>query len=68
MRFDIYGRFNIDVERINNTWIVYRVEDGKRRPDRDIVIPETITENCIVEYLNDLLHEFAKPTKVIRRI
>jgi len=68
MRFDIYGRFTIDVERVNNTWIVYRVEDGKRRPDPDIVIPETIIEDRIIEYLDYLLHEFAKPTKIIRRI
>lgn len=68
MRFDIYGRFKLDIERMNNAWIVYRVDDGKRRPDPNIVIPATITEHGIIEYLDDLLHEFARPEKAIRRI
>ncbi len=68
MIFDIYGRFKLDIERMDKVWLVYRIENGKRRSDPNIVIPATIAENDIIEYLDDLLHEFAGPEKTIRRI
>lgn len=47
MKFSIYGRFQVEVRRENDSWVVYRSEMGKRAPDE------------IAIYLDDVFHEFA---------
>jgi hypothetical protein len=68
MRFDVYGRFRIDVVREHGRWVAYRVGDGLRTPRHDIVIPAQVTEAELETYLNDLLHEFAEPGRTLRRL
>ena len=60
MRFNMYGRFQLDVRRENDSWIVYRVEVGKRARFNDVVIPSDIDATDIAIYLDDLFHEYAK--------
>jgi hypothetical protein len=59
MKFNIYGRFQIDVRRENETWTVYRAEMGKRAELNDFVIPPDLEANEIAVYLDDIFHEFA---------
>jgi hypothetical protein len=59
MKFNIYGRFQVEVRREKESWIVYRAEMGKRAKLNDIVIPPELEKNDIVGYLDDLFHEFA---------
>ena len=38
MKFDIYGRFQLDILREGRAWVAYRMADGKRVRDDTIVI------------------------------
>lgn len=68
MRFDIYGRYQIDMARENGAWVAYRVGAGLRTPIPDLVIPSTARADELEIYLNDLLHELAEPGRAIRRV
>jgi hypothetical protein len=59
MKFNIYGRFQVDVRRENGTWKVYRLELGKRAQMNDIVIPSTLEADEVATYLDDIFHELA---------
>jgi hypothetical protein len=59
MKFNIYGRFQVDVRRENDTWEVYRLELGKRAKMNDIVIPSTLESDEVATYLDDIFHEIA---------
>lgn len=60
MKFNIYGRFQVDVRRESDSWIVYRSELGKRTRLNDVVIPPNLVEQELTTYLDDIFHEFAK--------
>ncbi|KQV86216.1 hypothetical protein ASD15_29505 [Massilia sp. Root351] len=59
MKFNIYGRFQLDVRRVGDEWEVYRLDYGKRVPMEEIVIPPTLPEDEIATYLDDIFHELA---------
>jgi len=60
MKFNIYGRFQVDVRREGDAWIVYRSELGKRTRLNDVVIPPSLVVQDLATYLDDIFHEFAK--------
>lgn len=60
MRFNIYGRFQINVRRENDSWAVYRSELGKRTLLNDVVVPPNVVAEDLATYLDDIFHEFAK--------
>lgn len=60
MKFNIYGRFQVDVQRESESWIVYRSELGKKTRLTDLVIPPDLIAQDLVTYLDDIFHEFAK--------
>ncbi|MFZ5556084.1 MAG: DUF7661 family protein [Pseudomonadota bacterium] len=68
MRFDVYGRYRIDVERRDGAWVVFRVGSGTRVPMPDIVIPPGVPPDELGRYLSDLLHESATPGRELRRV
>jgi hypothetical protein len=59
MKFNIYGRFRVDVRRENETWIVYRAELGKRSRLHDVIVPPDLAAQEIATYLDDVFHEYA---------
>lgn len=59
MKFNIYGRFQVDVRRENECWEVYRLELGKRARINDLVIPSNLDADEIGIYLDDIFHELA---------
>jgi pimeloyl-ACP methyl ester carboxylesterase len=63
MKFNIYGRFQVEVRREKDSWIVYRSELGKRAMLNDVVIPSNMAAHDIATYLDDVFHEFARPGK-----
>lgn len=67
-RFNVYGRYEIDVERQGERWVAYRRGEGKRQEDPSISIPSHITEDDLRRYLEDLLHEEASQGTTIQRI
>lgn len=59
IRLDVFGR-HVLVERVGGGWSVsYLGSDGKKRPARDIIVPASVTEAELIEYLADLCHEWA---------
>lgn len=68
VRFDVYGRFQLEVVRAGARWTVYRFENGRRGPMADLVIPAGTPADDVLRYLDDLLHELAEPGRVLRRI
>ena len=59
MKFNIYGRFQVDVRRVGEAWEIYRLDFGKRAPMEEIVIPPTLEADEIAIYLDDIFHELA---------
>lgn len=59
MKFNVYGRFQVDVMRENGAWAVYRAAPGKRTPCGDVVIPADVPEDELAVYLDDIFHEYA---------
>lgn len=68
MRFDIYGRFQLEVLRKDDRWVVYRLDQGKRRVFPDLAIPASLRSDELASYLDDMLHEWARSGDAIRRI
>ena len=67
MRFDIFGRYEIEVARDAATWKAFRVGEGKRVP-LNLAIPPNLKEDEVQTYLDDLFHELATPGRRIRRV
>lgn len=67
MKFDIYGRFELEVLREGDRWLVFRLAPGKRLPVTDFMIPAEVQPDEIATYLDDLFHESAVPGKSVRR-
>lgn len=42
MKFNVYGRFTLEVARENDQWQVYRLSPGKRVPEPGIVLPANL--------------------------
>ena len=68
MRFDIYGRFQIEVLMTGAGWVAYRNRNGLRTPYRELAFPQGIQESELERFLDDQFHEYALPGKVIRRV
>lgn len=65
MKFNIYGRFHIEIRQENGGWIAYHAESGKRRRLDGLVIPADLTAEEIATYLDDFYHELARPGRRI---
>ena len=68
MRFDIYGRFRVEMIREDDRWLAYRIGEGVRRPDPDVQIPPEVDATEMVQALEDVFHEFAQPGRSIQRL
>ncbi len=67
MKFDVYGQI-IAISRKDDRWLAFILgADGKRRP-ADFIVPGSLAEEQLCQYLADLWHETASPAfgKVIR--
>lgn len=59
MKLNAFGR-QLVVLQVNDGWeVLEEGNEGKRRLARDIVIPASVSEDEIVGYVSDLLHEYA---------
>jgi len=66
MRFDVYGRFQVEVVREAGGWAVYQLDLGKRSREDAFVIPPALTADEIASFLNDMYHELARPGEFVR--
>jgi hypothetical protein len=68
VRFDIYGRFQIEVLMTSSGWVAYRSSNGLRTPYEELVFPQELRESELERFLDDHFHEYALPGQVIRRV
>jgi hypothetical protein len=57
MKYDIYGKFQLEVRRENDAWTVYRLGSGVRSRTHDVVLPDDLEPGEIAIFLDDLFHE-----------
>ncbi len=63
MKLNAYGK-RIEVVKMSDSWVVYYLgNEGKKRTAHDILIPYDLQKEEIQNYLEDLLHEWARPDK-----
>jgi len=68
MKFDVYGRFIVEVIRHGENWEVFLVEQGRRLRMCEVAIPSETPTDKIPYYLEDLWHESTSPGKAVRRL
>ena len=69
LRFDVYGRYVLVVERHGDGWrALQEGDDGKRGLRSDLVIPGDLSPDDIAPHLDALLHESARPGARVWRI
>lgn len=62
MKFDVYGRFQVEACWETDHWVAYRIALGKRTRISHFAIPAEIqTPTEIARYLDDIYHEAARP-------
>lgn len=61
MKFNIYGRFQLDIRRKNDNWDVYTLGEGRRVKASDVFIPNHLQATQIPVFLDDLFHEISGP-------
>lgn len=66
-RFDVFGRYVLDVQRVDGRWVAFRVGEGKRRPV-NLHVPSDLDDAQLDRYLEDLLHESGRPDTSLRRL
>ena len=59
LKFDVFGRDVLILERDGGWEVFYLGSEGKRRPAKDITVPSNISESKMTQYLDDLCHEWA---------
>ncbi|MGE8637812.1 MAG: DUF7661 family protein [Achromobacter sp.] len=68
MKFDVYGRFALEMLHTTRGREVYRLTDGKHGRADDIIIPADIEVGDIAGYLDDFLQEIARPGDRIKEL
>jgi hypothetical protein len=66
MKLDVYGRFQLEVQREGSKWIVYRIEPGLRIRVPELAIPAELEAADIASFLDDIYHEMAGPGQNVR--
>ena len=57
VKLDVFGRLML-AERTATGWQLFDLgSDGKRRPAKDIVVPDFISDAELEQYLADIFHE-----------
>jgi hypothetical protein len=67
MKFDVYGRFQLEVLWEKNQWVVYKLGPGTRARS-DFMIPSSVAASEVGTYLDDLLHELSGPNQSVRQL
>jgi len=66
MRFDVYGRFRLEVQRENDSWVVYRLSLGRRIKLDDLIVPNVLAAEEIATFLDDIFHELSGPGQSVK--
>lgn len=66
MKVDVYGRFQLEIDREDGRWVAYKLDPGKRTKVSDLVIPDWLDEAEVLVYLDDHYHEASRPGQRVR--
>ena len=66
MKYDVYGRFTIEIAHEEDTWAACRLATGKRLRISEMEIPGGLRANEIALLLDDHFHELSRPERVVR--
>ena len=59
LKFDVFGKDVLIVEKDGGWDAFYLGNEGKRRAAKEITVPASISETELIQYLDDLCHEWA---------
>lgn len=62
VRLDVFGKRML-VERFNDTWRTYLVGVDGKWSLVNVSVPESLSEDELVQYFDDLYHEAATPRR-----
>ncbi len=62
VKLDVFGQ-HLLVERCEGAWRTYQLGSDGKRSLVDVVVPESVTENELAQYFEDLYHEGATPLR-----
>jgi len=65
MKFSIYDRFVVEIIRRQKRWIAFRLGEGVKVPEGNLVVPQDLEESELITFVEDMFHEFAQPGKSI---
>jgi hypothetical protein len=68
MKFNIYGRFQVEVAWDNGGWVAYRSALGKRNRLEELAIPSDLGTDEIATYLDAVFHEYAQPGQRVEAV
>jgi hypothetical protein len=60
LKFDVFGTV-MAVERHGTGWRVFGIGNDGKRSAVNVAIPDSVEEHELVQYLDDLFHEAARP-------
>lgn len=67
MKFDVYGRFEIEVLPEPAGWVAYRLGPGMRHRDYDIVFASSVVEDDMEGLLDEMFSDLAVPGQRVKR-
>jgi hypothetical protein len=62
VKLDVFGKHML-VERCEGAWRTYQLGSDGKRSLVDVVVPESLTEDELAQYFDDLYHEGATPLR-----
>jgi hypothetical protein len=68
MKFNIYDRFVLEIIRREKRWIAFRIGEGVKVPEGNLIIPQDLEESELITFIEDIFHEFAQPGKSIEKL
>ena len=68
MKYNVYGKFKVEVVRQRDVWQVFRIGQGVKRPEPDVHINPDASESEILVALDDAFHEWSVPDTSIEEI
>ena len=60
LKLDAYGK-KLELIRENNQWVIFELGEGKKTRSNDIYIPEEYNQEQVLQFLEDMFHERARP-------
>lgn len=66
MKFSIYDRFVLEIIRKENRWAAFRIGEGVKVPEENLVVPQDLDTSELITYVEDVYHEFAQPGTSIK--